>query len=148
MSDTSDTVLAYWNEHRQQLRQSENQRAIMTNFVLAITAALSALIVQQKFSTATVPLGAFITIVGIFGALISAKYHERATYHLSQARALTTTLKELAVLGDETALNEYRRRHYDAFPRLHQLRLHALWTGLHLTVSAYGSVMIAIAVFA
>ncbi len=55
-----DVVLAYWNEQRQQFRQSENQRATMTNFILVIISALSGLIIQQKFADTTIPLGALI----------------------------------------------------------------------------------------
>jgi xanthosine utilization system XapX-like protein len=141
MSDQSDVVLAYWNEHRQQLRQSENQRATMTNFVLVIAAALSGLIVQQKFVTATAPLGILIALIGLFGMLVAAKYHERAEYHLSQARALTATLKELNVLTDDPNIDHFRNRHYSAFPRLHRIRLHFLWTSLHILIAAYGGTL-------
>ena len=54
MSAPGDTVLAYWHEHREQLRQSENQRAVLTNYVLVITAAISGFIVQHQ-SAATAP---------------------------------------------------------------------------------------------
>jgi hypothetical protein len=43
-------VLAYWGEHRAQLRQSESQRAVLANYVLAVTIALSGLVAQQRFS--------------------------------------------------------------------------------------------------
>jgi hypothetical protein len=33
-----DTLVAYWTEHRAQLRQSESQRAVLTNYVLAVAA--------------------------------------------------------------------------------------------------------------
>jgi hypothetical protein len=37
MADQSDAVLAYRSEHRQQLlRQSERQRAVLTNYILVI----------------------------------------------------------------------------------------------------------------
>lgn len=146
MSEASDAVLAYWNEHRQQLRQSEDQRATMTNFLLVITAGLSGLVIQQKFANTTIPLGVLITLIGLYGALISAKYHERANYHLAQARALTRTLKDLNVLTDDPHIDQLRQRHYAAFPRLHRIRLHWLWTGLHLTIAGYGIVLAAIAV--
>ena len=147
MTDAADVILAHWNEHRQQLRQSENQRATMTNFVMVITAALSGLIIQQKFAAGTIPLGVLITLIGLFGAVVSAKYHERATYHLSQARALTTTLKEMTILPDNPNLDRYRDQHYHAFPHLHRIRLHALWTGLHLAIAAYGITLTAVAAF-
>ncbi|WP_422770900.1 hypothetical protein ACN28C_30295 [Plantactinospora sp. WMMC1484] len=146
MSDPSDIVLAYWNEHRQQLRQSENQRATTTNFVLVITAALSGLIVQQKFATTTIALGALIILVGLFGALVAAKYHERAAYHLNQARGLTATLKSTGALLDDANITERREAHYDTYPRLHRIRLHWLWTGLNLAIAAYGITLTTISI--
>jgi hypothetical protein len=139
-------VLAYWNEHRQQFRQSENQRATTTNFVLVVTAGLSGLMIQQKFAATTIPLGVLITLIGLYGALTAAKYHERAAYHLAQARALTATLKDMDALGDDPYLDEFRRRHQHDFPRLHRIRLHWLWTGLHLAIAGYGAVLTIIAV--
>jgi hypothetical protein len=44
VSAPEDTVLAYWREHREQLRQSENQRALLTNYVLVIAAAINGFI--------------------------------------------------------------------------------------------------------
>jgi hypothetical protein len=147
VSESSDAVLAYWNEHRQQLRQSETQRSTMTNFVLVITAGLSSLIVQQKFATATLPLTALIILLGFYGTLTAAKYHERAHYHLTQARALTNTLKKMAVLADDQHISEFRETHNRSYPRLHRIRLHWLWTGLHLAVAAYGIALTIIACF-
>jgi hypothetical protein len=126
-----DAILAYWTEHRQQLRQSESQRAVLTNYVLVIAS--------------TLPLSILIVVIGLYGAATAAKYHERADYHLSQARALTRTLKDIGALTDADAhVEEYREAHYQKFPRLHRLRLHSLWTGLHLGVSGYGLVLIVI----
>lgn len=141
MSESSDAVLAYWNEHRQQLRQSENQRSAMTNFLLVITAGLSGLVVQQKLAATTVPAVFLIVLIGLYGAITSAKFHERATYHLTQARALTKVLVDMNVLPDDQRLEESRESHYRIYPRLHRIRLHWLWTGLHLTVAAYGVVL-------
>jgi hypothetical protein len=141
MSEPAETVRAYWCEHRQQLRQSETQRSVLTNFLLVITAGLSGLTVQQKFTGGTLPLALLILGIGLYGALSAAKYHERAEYHLQQARALTRTLKELGALADDGNLEGAREAHYRAYPRLHRLRLHWLWTGLHLAVAAYGLVL-------
>ncbi|WP_328653890.1 hypothetical protein OG598_08510 [Micromonospora sp. NBC_00330] len=139
MSQADAATLAYWGEHREQLRQSENQRAVLTNYLLAITAALSGLIAQQKFAVTTLPLSILITLSGLFGALATAKYHERAEYHLQQARALTQVLKEDSLLarGDDLT-RQYREAHYRKHPRLHRIRLHRLWTGLHCGIAVYG----------
>jgi hypothetical protein len=53
LSGSDDAVLPFWAEHRQQLRQSETQRSILTNIVLAIVAGLTGLMVQQKFAPNT-----------------------------------------------------------------------------------------------
>jgi hypothetical protein len=144
VSQSEAATLAYWTEHRDQLRQSETQRALLTNYLLVITAALSALISQQRFATATLPLSILITAVGCYGAVAVAKYHERAEYHLLQARALTRVLKDAGALEDLDALDDFRRRHYRRFPRLHKIRLHHLWTGLHLGIAGYGAALIII----
>lgn len=139
MADQNDTVLAFWGEHRQQMRQSESQRAVLTNYVVVIASALTGFAVQQKLSRDTLLLAILIILVGIYGAVTVAKYHERAEYHLTQARALTRTLVDLGALpSDDALLEEYRQHHYEGYPRLHRLRLHALWTGLHCTIAALG----------
>ena len=143
MSPSDDAVLAYWQEHREQLRQSENQRAVLTNYVLVITAAISGFIVQQHFAARTLPLSVLIIVIGVYGAVAVAKYHERADYHLFQARALTRVLVQAGALADQaTLLEEYRQEHYRKYRRLHRLRLNRLWTGLHLGIAAYGIVLV------
>ena len=104
IKDQTDAVLAYWSEHRQQLRQSEDQRAVLTNYVLVIASALTGLIAQQKLARETLPVAILIMILGIYGAITVAKYHERAEYHLTQARALTKTLTDLGALPGDTTL--------------------------------------------
>jgi hypothetical protein len=135
------TVLAYWHEHREQLRQSETQRSVLTNYLLVITAGLSGFIVAQHFAMRTLAVAVLVVGIGLYGALTTAKYHERAAYHLGQARALTDTLKGGGVLTEDENLTRYRDEHYQAYPTLHRVRLHRLWTGLHLGIALYGAVL-------
>lgn len=142
MSAPEDMILAYWREHREQLRQSENQRAALTNYVLVIIAAMSGFIVQQHFALRTLPLSILIAVIGLYGAVAAAKYHERAEYHLFQARALTRALLDAGLLTDnKVVLAEFREQHYRRYPRLNRLRLNRLWTGLHVGVVIYGVVL-------
>jgi hypothetical protein len=142
MSDQSAAVLVYWTEQRAQLRQSEDQRAVLTNYVLVIASGLTGLAVAQKLSLTTLPLAILVMLIGVYGAVTVAKYHERAEYHLSQARALTKTLIDLGVLpAAETSLDQHREEHYARYPRLHRIRLHGLWTGLHAAVAVFGLVL-------
>lgn len=96
---------------------------------------------QQQYATRTLAVALLITGIGLYGALASAKYHERAVYHLDQARALTKTLKDLGALGDDTHPEQHRQAHYKNYPRLHRFRMHWLWTGLHLATAAYGAAL-------
>jgi hypothetical protein len=49
----------------------------------------------------------------------------------------------MGVLPEDTALlDEYRQRHYDKYPRLHRIRLHMLWTGLHSAIAVGGFALI------
>jgi hypothetical protein len=149
MTAPEDAVLEYWKEHREQLRQSETQRSVLTNYVLVIVAGISGLIVQQHYDLRTLPLSVLIVILGLYGALAAAKYHERADYHLSQARALTRVLVDSGALADNDAiLAEYREKHNAKYPRLHNLRLNWLWTGLHLGVALYGTVLVIVTALA
>jgi hypothetical protein len=143
MAAPDNAVVAYWAEQRAQLRQSESQRAVLTNYVLAVAAALSGLVVQQRFRLETLPLSVLVVLIGLYGALASAKYHERATYHLAQARALTRALVQSGDLPDnEALLDRARDEHARKYPRLYRIRLHWLWTGLQLGVAAYGLVLV------
>jgi hypothetical protein len=138
-----DATLAYWSEQRAQLRQSETQRSVLTNYVLTIAAAVSGFVIQQHFRSQTLPLSVLVVLTGLYGAVSAAKYHERASYHLGQARALTRVLVQSGALADNDAvLGQSRLGHYQQYPRLSRLRLHWLWTGLHLGVAAYGLVLI------
>ncbi len=101
-----------------QLRQPGNQRAVLANDVLAIAAAISGLVVQHGFMLRTRPLPVLGIVMGLYGALAAAKYHERASYHLLQARALARRWRSSARLTTANA------------SRLSRLRLHQLWTRL------------------
>ncbi|HWU10210.1 MAG TPA: hypothetical protein VN520_28200 [Streptomyces sp.] len=143
---SEEAIRAYWKEHREQLRQSETQRSMLTNLVLIMTAALSALIVQQRFSLYVVPLCVFVSLSGLYGAVTVAKYYERASYHLSQARALTRDLVDLGILGTGERLAQARADHYRAFPRMHRIRLYRLWVILHVAVGLYGLSLLSVCV--
>ncbi|MFE4207492.1 hypothetical protein ACFRSX_17100 [Streptomyces goshikiensis] len=147
MPEASDeATCAYWKEHREQLRQCETQRSTLTNLLIVVTAALSALIVQQKFTLNVVPLCIFVVLTGAYGAVAVSKYYERASYHLSQARALTADLVTRGVLGSKEGLVQARVEHNNRFPRLHRIRLHQLWVMLHLAIALYGVALLCVCV--
>jgi len=76
------------------------------------------LVVQQHFRTQTLPLSILVVVIGMYGALAAAEYHERANYHLGQARALTQVLVECRDLPDnDVILDRFRSDHYQEFRR-------------------------------
>ena len=78
---------------------------------------------QQGFRFRTLPLSILIIVIGLYRALAVTKCHERADYHLFQARALTRVLVDAGVLADHDAvLEESRQAHYRKYPRLQRLR--------------------------
>jgi hypothetical protein len=112
MAAPKNAVLAYWGEHPAPLRQSESQRAVLINYVLAVAAALSGLVVQQRFRLQTLPSSVLVVLTGLYGALAAAKYHERPSYHLAQAGALTLALVRSGDLPDnEALLDQFRGEH-------------------------------------
>jgi hypothetical protein len=145
MAESADVVLAYWGEHRQQARQSEDQRSQLTNYILVIVTAISGFIVQQNLKPATAVLSVLIALIGVYGAVAVAKYHERADYHLLQARALTRALVESGQLANhDDVLDDARQTHQLKYPKLHKLRLNKLWTGLHIAIALYGVALTAV----
>jgi hypothetical protein len=142
VSPATETTLAYWREHREQLRQSESQRSVLTNVVLVVSAGLTGFVAQQGMAAAMAPVAALIAVVGGYGALAVAKYHERAEYHLMQARALTSALVAIGELPDHgPALDVARLEHYRRHRMSSRLRLHWLWTALNVSVAAFGAVL-------
>ncbi|MFJ4870766.1 hypothetical protein [Streptomyces sp. NPDC088757] len=77
-------------------------------------------------------------LTGMYGAVAVSKYYERASYHLSQARALTADLVARGVLGSKEGLVQARDEHNSRFPLLHRIRLHRLWVMLHVAIALYG----------
>lgn len=142
MSGSVDAVLAYWSEQREQLRQSESQRAALTNYVLVVASAISGLIVQQKFTGGTLPLSVLIVGIGLYGAVSAAKYHKRAEYHLTQAQPVpSATHWTRWVPPHDARLLERREAHYRKYPLLQRIRVHWLWTGLRLAIAGYGIIL-------
>jgi hypothetical protein len=92
------------------------------------------------------PLCIFVVLTGLYGTVAVSKYYERASYHLSQARALTRDLVERGALGTDDRLVQARSDHYRSFPLMHRIRLHLLWMFLHLAITLYGLSLLSVCV--
>jgi hypothetical protein len=141
VTESADAVLAYWSEHRQQIPRSKCRRAVLTNYIPVIAAAVSGCLVQRQLRPIRLPLWILATVINGYGAVMTAKCHERANHHLTPASVLTTTLVDFGALPENTAdLDAARTTYNSKYPRLHRIRLHPPWIRLHLLIM-YGLIL-------
>ncbi len=103
----------------------------LTNYVLAIAAAISGLVVQQGFTLRTLPLSVLVIVIGLDGAL-----RRREIPRAGQ-------LPPVPGLRPDAALEEFRQAHHSKYlPAEPPAAAPAVWTGLYLGVGAYGVLLV------
>src|ERR687891_116676 len=95
MADERDILWGMYQEHCTQGRHHEDQRATMTNLIIAVAAAVIGLLSFKELSRGVWPLSVFLTLLGFFGALFSLKHYERFRYHMKCAAQYRNTLEKL-----------------------------------------------------
>ncbi len=144
MAEDTDILWGLYQDHRAEGRHQEDQRATATNIIIAISAGLLGIIaLDAQLTVADIPLSAFLVLVGLFGALLSAKHHERFWFHMERARQYrdalekllpTTNIMELKKKADSIT----RKRH----PLMNKFDLFGLWVILHLGIASLGILII------
>ncbi|MFJ3673631.1 hypothetical protein ACIPSE_45040 [Streptomyces sp. NPDC090106] len=138
-----DVLLHFWQEQRNQARQSENQRATLTNIVLIVASGAIGLVVHQGVtdrSSLAVTVG--LTILGSYGTVASMKFRERYALHMHEAKLMRRRLDALCPgLGLETDRQTARESHIRRHPRLYRIRLHYIWTALHVGIALAGAIL-------
>ncbi|MBF6290041.1 hypothetical protein IU436_26585 [Nocardia farcinica] len=136
-------LLRLWQEQRTQGRQSENHRAVMTAVVvIGAVGGVGYVAAQQGSSPISIAVGLAVALLGLFGALICAKYYERFKMHMDAAQLIRRRLDGLypdLLLEDDWASN--RRQHEGNYPLLSRIRLEHLWIAMHLGISLLGVVV-------
>lgn len=146
MADTSDVLLKTIEEQWSQARQSEDQRATMTNYIIAISTAILGFIVNRGLVRDVLPLTILLVLLGVFGAIVSAKLYERFNLHVHRIGKYIRRLEELHPDAQVRQLqNTADEEHKSEFPRLVKLRLHWLWLALHSSIALLGVVTTVIA---
>jgi hypothetical protein len=145
MADSTDILLEYWKDQRTQARNTESQRATLTNIILLIVVATLGFIGQQGLREAMLPLTISLIVLGLFGAAASAKYYERYRLHIAQAVQFSRLLGDPALLPDyEDTLDGVRAAHAERYRWTSKIRLNKMWIALHLLVALTGLVLTAI----
>lgn len=139
MPDISDFLWGMYEEHTTQGRHHETQRASVTNFIIVVAGGLVAFIANKDVTKDKWPLAAFLIIVGLFGALFSAKQYERFRFHMVAAGLYREELEKI-VGGDVDEIGHKAKGvHKSSFPSLLvKLRLYYFWIALHLLIMALG----------
>jgi hypothetical protein len=141
MTDDTNVLLKYYEEHRTQGRHAESQRSIVSNYIITISAAILGFTIQKGFALDSLPLTIFLIIIGTYGAIISWKLYERFEYNMTLAKQIS---KRIAELHPEMNFDEIRRlachEHEKKYPNYKKIRLYKLWIALHILISAIGVV--------
>jgi hypothetical protein len=88
------------------------------------------------------PLTAFLTLLGAFGAVFSWKYHERFDFHMNRAREYRDVLDaRLPAVGIRKLKKDADKKTEAEYPRLFHLRLYRFWVGLHLLLGGFGMLL-------
>ena len=148
MADEADILIKFCEEEWTQGRQSENQRATMTNFSIIIAVAIFGLIVQMDFGTKALPLAIILVLVGTYGALVSIKLYERWQLHMRRARDWRKRIDELHPNAQllqlrKAAWNDHKAKHH----WLVRLHLNWLWVAIHSLIVSFGVVCAIIIIF-
>jgi hypothetical protein len=100
-------------------------------------------IVQHQSGILALLLSLTLCLLGLFGALMSAKYYERHQMHMTEAGALRRRLDELfPELHIEEDWSSSRTQHQQRYAVLYNVRLHHLWTAVHLVIVLSGIILV------
>lgn len=144
--DLREVLWKIYQDHYTHVRHYETQRSTVTSLLLTIAAALLAFVTYDKaLSKSDVPLTILLSVIGLFGAAFSIKYHERSSFHYNRLLSCRDKLDEL--LSDPGLLRKLREgaeaKHRKEFPVLYKgalrwWKVHRLWVFLHLLVACFG----------
>ncbi len=146
--DQGEVILQAWQEQWRLARQSEDQRASMTNIILLISSVAFGFVAQQGIRDSIVAVTIPLTLLGAFGAMAAAKYHERFRFHVALARPLWARLG--ALYPDAQLLEESlkaREVHERRYPLITRMGLYQMWIALPLMIAVTGLVLTIVALF-
>lgn len=146
MADTSDVLLKMIEEGWSLAKQSEDQRATMTNYIIVISAAIFGFIMNKGIAKEVWPLSVLLVMLGIYGAIISAKLYERFKLHEHIVIKIIQRLDELHPDAQLQQLVRAAEKEHNTKFRLVRLRLNWLWLVLHITIALLGVAITVIAV--
>ena len=96
MTDEKGILLTMFKHYMDQGLHHQNQRSTTANIILVLSGALIGLItIDRTFNDTDLVAAIFIIGLGLFGALWSAKQHERYAFYLERARGYRDKLNSI-----------------------------------------------------
>jgi len=149
MTDSKDidVLLKFCEEQYIWCRHSESERSTMTNFIITIAAALVAFIGYVGFDIKVIPSGFFLLVLGIYGTLMTLKYHERFRLHLRLAGEWANKIDEICPNANLNSLTKKAfQEHRKKYSKLSEIKLSKLWVFIHILISLLGLAFIIIGI--
>lgn len=141
--DERDVLWGMYQEHCTQGRHHEEQRASVTNLIIALSAAMTGLLTFKELSHAMWPLAAMIVLLGLFGALFSLKHYERFRFHMKCAGEYRNALEQLLPASNLAAHRQAAKAaHGSKYRIIAAVHLFLFWLVLNLVITALGSVLL------
>jgi hypothetical protein len=142
MANDTDVLLSFVHEHWEEMRHAEQQRSTFTNIVFLVASLLTGFIAQVGLKADSLILTVSLALVGLYGALTTAKLYER---HQFDQRRLDLWYTRIDEMHPDAQFLQLRKRadtiHLKEFPRLARIRIHHLWIAFHLGIAAGGMLL-------
>lgn len=121
--------------------QAERMRLIVTTCNLCLATVLQIIITILKPGRQSLPLTAWMLLIGVYGIFALKKLYERENYHRARVRKLRARLDSFYPDAQrERLFQEVEVAHKHVYPRMRRIRLNSLWTALHALIAGAGVV--------
>jgi hypothetical protein len=139
MNDKAETLLEMYKAQVHRSEHYDNQRAVITNVIITLSAALVALATfDSKLSRADCWNGVFVFLLGGFGWLASRFHGDRSWRHGKRAAEYRNELDK-ALPG--AGINEIRNRVAEK-----ETHINRVWELLHVAIIVLGGLLFILAV--
>lgn len=138
-----DLLWKLYEENRAQVRHHESQGSVVSCVFVAVAAGVIVLAsLDEAASFLDLARAVFLWVLGICGAVFSAKHYERSRLHTERASRYLAQLDSLfpgqpLKRPEDEAENKQKKES----PALHRLRLNDFWIWLHVLIAAVGGLM-------
>lgn len=156
MSKDTELLMMIAQEHWEEMRHAENQRATITNLLIAIAALGTGFVTITGLSAYTLFFGALLMLLGIYGSVMTAKLYER---HQFDQKRLDYWYKRLDELNPEAqflalrelADSEHHQKFVGILPKplrfVTKIHTHQLWLSLHVGIALIGLGILVVTLF-